>query len=244
MISSTVEDYIKAIYTLQRESPTGDASVTKLAHLLGVTNGTVTAMGHKLKDAGFIRAEKYGGMKLTAKGCRLALDVIRRHRLIEVFLVDVLKFDWSEVHDEAERLEHAMSPKLMERLDAFLGHPSIDPHGDPIPDANGKVREVAAVALHTLAKGREAAVARINDQDPAFLAFAARHGLRPGAACVVIEQVPEAESVTIAVAGSLPVALSYRAANRVLVHVNPPPQAPPRTPGRDANPVKQRSQDR
>jgi DtxR family transcriptional regulator, Mn-dependent transcriptional regulator len=226
MVSSTVEDYIKAIYTLQRESAAGDAGVGKLATVLGVTNGTVTAMTHKLKDAGLVKAEKYGGLRLTAKGTRLALDVIRRHRLIEVFLVDVLKFDWSEVHDEAERLEHAMSPKLIEKLDCFLGHPQIDPHGDPIPDAKGKLHEVAAVGVHTLPKGASATIARINDQDASFLAFAARHGLRPGAACTIQEQSPEAESVTLAVPGCPPVALSYRAAKRVLAL--PDAQAKPR----------------
>lgn len=221
MLSATVEDYIKAIYALQRESPTGDAAVTRLAVSLGVTSGTVTAMTHKLKDAGLVKAERYGGMRLTAKGTRLALDVIRRHRLIEVFLVDVLKFDWSEVHDEAERLEHALSPALIERLDAFLGHPTIDPHGAPIPDAKGRLSEAPAVAAHTLAKGTRATVARVAGQEPAFLALAARHGLRPGAACTVVEQVPEAESVTLVVNGYPSVALSHRAAKRVLVHLSP-----------------------
>lgn len=221
MLSATVEDYIKAIYALQRESPTGDAAVTRLAAALGVTNGTVTAMAHKLKGAGLVKAERYGGMRLTAKGSRLALDVIRRHRLIEVFLVDVLKFDWSLVHDEAERLEHALSPAIIERLDAFLGHPTIDPHGAPIPDAKGRLSESPAVPAHALAKGTRATVARVAGQEPAFLALAARHGLRPGAACTVVEQVPEAESVTLVVAGHPPVALSHRAAKRVLVHPSP-----------------------
>lgn len=216
MISATVEDYIKAIYALQRESPTGDAAVTRLAAALGVTNGTVTAMTHKLRDAGFVKAERYGGMRLTTKGSRLALDVIRRHRLIEVFLVDVLKFDWSEVHAEAERLEHALSPKIIERLDVFLGHPTIDPHGAPIPDAKGRLSEVAAVPVHALAQGAAATVARVDGRDPSFLGLAARHGLKPGATCRVLEQTPEAESVTVVVDGHVPLALSHRAARRVL----------------------------
>lgn len=217
MVSATVEDYVKAVYALQRESETGDANVAKVAATLGVTNGTVTSMMHKLRDAGLVSAEKYGGIRLTSKGSKLALDVIRRHRLIEVFLVDVLKFDWTEVHEEAERLEHAMSKKLIERLDAFLGHPRIDPHGDPIPDANGKIPEVAVSPLSTLTKDRKGTIARVNDQDAAFLSFAAKHGLKPGASFVVVDSVPEAQSVSIRAEGGSPVALSFAAAARILV---------------------------
>ncbi len=233
MISATVEDYIKAIYALQRESPTGDAAVTRVAVAMGVTSGTVTAMTHKLRDAGLVKAERYGGMRLTPKGSRLALDVIRRHRLVEVFLVDILKFDWSEVHDEAERLEHALSAKLIERLDAFLGHPTIDPHGAPIPDAKGRLSEVAAIPVHALPKGATATVARVDGRDPSFLGLAARHGLKPGATCSILEQTPEAESVTVAVPGHQPLALSHRAAMRVLAH---PATDPPRSTRRIRSP--------
>jgi DtxR family Mn-dependent transcriptional regulator len=218
MVTATVEDYVKAIYAHQRESATGDANVAKVAVTLGVTNGTVTSMMHKLKQAGYANAEKYGGIRLTAKGTKLALDVIRRHRLIEVFLVDVLKFDWTEVHDEAERLEHAMSKKLIERLDAFLGHPRIDPHGDPIPDANGRLTEVAVSPLNKLQKDTQGTIARVNDQDPAFLTFAAKHGLKPGANFLVLDAVPEAQSISVQAAGGKAVALSFVAAQHILVH--------------------------
>lgn len=217
MPSATVEDYTKAIYALQRESAAGEATVVRLAATLGVTKGTVTAMVKKLRGAGLANAERYGGITLTAKGTRLAVDVIRRHRLIEVFLVEVLRFDWSEVHDEAERLEHAMSPRLLDRLDEFLGRPAIDPHGDPIPDARGKIARLPEFPLRDFAKGEKGVVSRVSDQDPAFLEFAGRHGLRPGTRVSVVEVLPEAESIRVRPSGAKPVSLSFAAAGKILL---------------------------
>lgn len=217
MPSATVEDYVKAIYALERESPTGEATVARLAASLGVTKGTVTSMVAKLRDARLAKAERYGGIRLTEKGRTLALDVIRRHRLLEVFLVETLGFDWSEVHDEAERLEHAMSAKLLDRLDAFLGRPLVDPHGDPIPDAAGKVAAPEGEPLSALAAGTKGLVARVSDFDAAFLAFAARHGLKPGAAITVTEVSPEAQSITVRPRGRAAVSMSLAAAAKVTV---------------------------
>ncbi|WP_458789154.1 metal-dependent transcriptional regulator [Adonisia turfae] len=217
MTSSTVEDYVKGIYMLQQDSPTGEATVVRLAALLGVTKGSVTAMVRKLREAGLAKAERYGGITLTPKGRRLALDMIRRHRLIEVFLVDTLGFDWSEVHEEAERLEHALSAKVIDRLDAFLNHPQIDPHGDPIPDARGKVEQGDVVPLAGLARGDRAVIARIADQDAGFLDFAARHGLRPGARVEVVDVAPEADSITVRAGRRAAVGLSLSAAGRVFI---------------------------
>lgn len=220
MASATVEDYIKAIYALQRESPTREATVVKVAASLGVTKGSVTSMVRKLREAGLAEAERYGGITLTSKGARLALDVIRRHRIIEVFLVEVLKFDWSEVHEEAERLEHAMSGKLLEKLDAFLGRPSIDPHGDPIPDARGRIADVRERPLRALGSGERGVVCRVGDEDGPFLSFAARHGLKPGARVTVLDNAPEAESMSVRVGRGGVVALSYRAADRVAMRAD------------------------
>ncbi len=217
MPSATVEDYVKAIYRLERDSPTGEATVARLSASLGVTKGTVTSMVARLREAKLAKAERYGGIRLTSKGRTLALDVVRRHRLIEVFLVKSLGFDWSEVHDEAERLEHAMSAKLLDRLDAFLGNPVVDPHGDPIPNAAGEVEARPGEPLASLGRGEKAEVLRVGDQDRAFLAFAARHGLRPGAKVTVIEVVPEAESIRVRAAGSAAVSMSLSAAARVSV---------------------------
>lgn len=219
MPTSTVEDYVKAIYLLQQDSPTGEATVVRLAATLGVTKGSVTAMVRKLRDSKLADAERYGGIKLTSKGRSLAVDMIRRHRLIEVFLVETLGFDWAEVHEEAHRLEHAMSGKVLDRLDEFLGRPTIDPHGDPIPDASGKLVKPDQTPLAELAKGDWGTVARITDQDPAFLEFAASHGLRPGTRISVEDVSPEAESIRVKAARKQAVSMSFSAAKKV--HVEP-----------------------
>ncbi|MEL7473960.1 MAG: metal-dependent transcriptional regulator [Planctomycetota bacterium] len=217
MPTSTVEDYAKVIYALQQDAPTGEATVVRIAATLGVTKGSVTSMVRKLRDAGLVDAERYGGIILTPTGERLALDVIRRHRLIEVFLVEVLGFDWSEVHEEAERLEHAMSGKLLDRLDEFLGRPAIDPHGDPIPDAKGRIADRTGEPLDQLERGTRCLVASVGDQDPAFLDFAGRHGLRPGVRVSIVDVTPEAESMQIKAHRASPVSLSFAAARKILV---------------------------
>lgn len=217
MASSTVEDYVKAIYLLQQDAPTGEATVARLAASLGVTKGSVTAMVRKLREAGLADAERYGGITLRPKGERLAIDMLRRHRLIEVFLVETLGLDWAEVHDEAERLEHALSSKVIDRLDAFLGNPSIDPHGDPIPDAHGKLAADETTALSEMGEGRVGTLARIADQDPAFLAFAGEHGLKPGARVRVVAVTPAAGTLSVRVGRRAAVSLSVTAAAKVLV---------------------------
>ena len=224
MPTSTVEDYVKAIYLLAQESPTGEATVARLAASLGVTKGTVTAMVRKLREAGLAEAERYGGITLRPKGERLAIDMLRRHRLVEVFLVETLGLDWAEVHDEAERLEHALSAKVIDRLDVFLGRPAIDPHGDPIPDAHGKLAPEEWTALSALDAGACGTIARIADQDAGFLDFAATHGMKPGARVRVVEVVPAAGTLRVRVGRRAAIGLSLSAASRVLVD---PDQAPP-----------------
>jgi DtxR family Mn-dependent transcriptional regulator len=219
MATSTVEDYVKAIYLLQQDSPNGEATVVRLAATLGVTKGSVTAMVRKLRDSGLVDAERYGGITLTRKGRTLAVDMIRRHRLIEVFLVETLGLDWSEVHDEAHRLEHAISGKVLDRLDEFLGRPSIDPHGDPIPSANGTLAHPDRPLLCDLSRGDKGTVTRITDQDPAFLEFIASYGLRPGTRISVVAVTPEAESVIVRAGRKKPVTLSFAAAGNV--HIEP-----------------------
>ena len=217
MPTSTVEDYVKAIYRLQNEAPTGEATVVRLAATLGVTKGSVTSMVRKLREANLATAERYGGIQLTAKGRTLALDIIRRHRLIEVFLVDTLKLDWAEVHEEAERLEHAMSAKVLDRLDAFLNYPTIDPHGDPIPDAQGRIADHQRTPLSDLQRGDQGVIARVSDQDAGFLGFAAEHGLRPGERIGIVERLEEAGSLTVRAGRSAAVSISFEVAEKVLV---------------------------
>ena len=183
MATETVENYLKTVESLSR---TGEVGVARLAQELGLTKGTVTSMVQRLARRGLLRAPRYGSISLTAQGRRKALDVLRRHRIIECFLVRFIGLDWSEVHAEAERLEHALSARVLERLDGLLGHPSQDPHGDPIPSAHGRLRAAQGVPLDCLPAGAAARVERVIHQSPQFLREAARCGLRPGASIVVI----------------------------------------------------------
>lgn len=217
--TETVENYLKAAHRLCADSSTGETGVVRLAAALGVTKGTAASMVRKLAEAKLVKAERYGGITLSAKGRTAALDVLRRHRLIEAFLVHTLKFDWSEVHDEAERLEHAVSRGFIDRLDAFLGHPSADPHGDPIPDAAGRVREGGTTPLSRCVAGAKVRIARVAHQSPAFLRFAAEHGLTPGRDVRVVEVSTQGESMTVKAADRPAVVLSLAAAGRLLVEV-------------------------
>src|SRR6476659_5765191 len=158
MPSSTVENYVKQIYLEQQAA--GAAAhgqlvpMGKLAAAMGVVPGTATSMVKTLADSGLVSYEPRGGLRLTRGGEQLALHVLRRHRLVELFLVKVLGLDWSEVHAEAEELEHAISDKVLERIDALLDRPSVDPHGDPIPSARGDVSDVAQHSLADCALSR------------------------------------------------------------------------------------------
>jgi DtxR family Mn-dependent transcriptional regulator len=216
MATETVENYIKAVYTLCRESPTGEAAMSRIAAMVGVTTGTATTMVKRLAASKLARYERFGGVTLTAKGDKAALDILRRHRLVETFLVETLKLDWSVVHAEAERLEHAISPVVLEALDKHLNHPSVDPHGDPIPDSRGKTREPRGVVLSGFAQGARFRVVRITDQDPAFLSFVAAHGLRPGARGAVASLDPAARSITVQAHGHAAVTMAKVAAERIV----------------------------
>jgi DtxR family Mn-dependent transcriptional regulator len=138
-LSSTVENYLKHLFAEQQQNEGKLLPMGRLAAALGVAPGTATTMVKNLAESGLVTYEPHDGVRLTPDGERRALQVIRRHRLIELFLVQTLGLDWSEVHDEAEELEHAISQKVLERLDALLGHPQFDPHGDPIPGGKGQL---------------------------------------------------------------------------------------------------------
>src|SRR5688500_3244967 len=163
MASSTVEDYLKQLYLEQQHGDDGaDALVPtgRLAVVMGVVPGTATSMVKALADSGLVDYEPRGGVRLTPGGEQLALHVLRRHRLVELFLVKVLGLVWSEVHDEAEELEHAISDKVLDRIDAVLGPPSVDPHGDPIPSAKGTVADPRHHSLADCALRQPMRVAR------------------------------------------------------------------------------------
>src|SRR5882672_11297856 len=165
LASSTVEDYLKQLYlTQQQAAPERLVAMGKLAGAMGVVPGTATTMVKALADSGLVTYEPREGVRLTRGGEQLALHVLRRHRLVELFLVKTLGLDWSEVHDEAEELEHAISDKVLQRIDKLLGHPSVDPHGDPIPSAKGKVSEDRLVRLPEAGMNQKVRIARIVDQ--------------------------------------------------------------------------------
>lgn len=179
MPSSTVEDYLKAISRLSGETG-GLAPLGKVAEALGVTPGTATTMMKQIARQGFADYAPRKGVSLTPKGHLAAMRVLRRHRLLELFLVDVLKFDWAEVHEEAEILEHAISERLVNRIDEMLGLPARDPHGGPIPDADGVMRRDDSKRLDGCPPANYQ-LARVSRTDPAFLAWLSASGLHPGA---------------------------------------------------------------
>ena len=217
MATSTVENYVKQLYLEQQRVPAQLVSMGKLASAMGVVPGTATTMMKALADSGLVAYEPRGGVRLTRGGEQLALRVLRRHRLVELFLVKVLGLDWSEVHDEAEELEHAISDKVLDRVDALLGHPSVDPHGDPIPSAHGKVATGRHRSLADCPVNEPLRVARVIDQGPAFLQFVDRCGLVPGTAVTVEARDAAADSVSVRPQGRKPLTLGGGAAGKILV---------------------------
>ncbi|MDR1011909.1 MAG: metal-dependent transcriptional regulator [Opitutaceae bacterium] len=192
MFSSTVENYLKAILLHGEESGAGVMPPGALAEALDVSPGTVTTMVKALAEQGLLSHKPRAGVKLTKSGRAAAVRVLRKHRLVETFLVSALKMDWAGVHEEAEALEHAVSDRVLEKIDELLGHPAVDPHGDPIPNARGELAGGGGVGERlTLAScdvKTQWRVARIHDQAPAFLDFIRDTGLKPGARVRVVRR--------------------------------------------------------
>jgi DtxR family Mn-dependent transcriptional regulator len=178
MPSSTVENYLKAILHLQGEGR-GNTTVGEIARVLEVTPGTVTIMMRHLKERGLVSYEPRRGLSLKPRGVTEAMKVVRRHRLIETFLVEVMGLDWSEVHEEAEILEHVISDRLLDRINEMLGEPTHDPHGDPIPDRNGVLAKDRAMPLLEAGGGRYRVV-RVSDEDSALLGWLNEKGVKIG----------------------------------------------------------------
>src|SRR5215211_2773784 len=181
MPSLTVENYAKAIYQLAQAADDGAVATGQIAITLGVLPGTVTSMLKTLDESNLATYTPYEGVRLTPSGRALALRVLRRHRLIEQFLAQTLNLSWDEVHEEAEHMEHAVSDALVDRIDAYLGHPSTDPHGDPIPRADGTVAAAADRPLVECAVGDRFRVARVVDQSSDFLRYLSQSGVAIGA---------------------------------------------------------------
>jgi DtxR family Mn-dependent transcriptional regulator len=217
--SSTVENYLKAIYHGQAQLAK-DArlvSMGQVASALNVTPGTATTMVKALAESGLAEYEPYSGVRLTAAGEKLAVLVLRRHRLVELFLVQVLGMSWDEVHEEAEQLEHVVSDRLIERIDRMLGRPTHDPHGDPIPTAEGTIPAGQHDSLLSCPIDTPLRVTRVADQDPAFLRFIESNGLKPGQAIAVESRDSAADSVRLRLAGGARLTIGARAASKVLV---------------------------
>ncbi len=217
MATSTVEDYLKRILLEEQAGEGPPVSPGRIAAALSVAPGTVTAMLKTLAASGLVTYEPYSGAGLTDAGRELALHVLRRHRLIELFLVQVLGIDWSEVHAEAERLEHAVSDLLIERMDEMLGHPAVDPHGDPIPTPAGEVEQPQLPSLVRCATEQPLRVARVLDQDPEFLQLVEREGLKPGRQLEVLSRDRAADTVVIRRAEGDLLSLGFRAASKIQV---------------------------
>ena len=215
--SYTVENYLKALFQAQIGlPPDGLVPMGKLASALGVVPGTATTMVKALAESGLVQYEPYAGVRLTAAGEKLAAMVLRRHRLIELFLVRVMGMSWTEVHDEAEHLEHAVSDRLIERIDEMLGRPQADPHGDPIPDSDGTVDRRAYDTLLTCPLRLPVAVSRVTDQDSSFLQFVERQGLKPGSVIAVEDRDEAADSVRLK-GNDREFTIGARAASKVMV---------------------------
>ena len=217
MPTSTVENYVKTLYTERQRTAGQLVALGRLATAMNVVPGTVTTMVRTLADAGLVHYEPRVGVALTPAGETLALHVLRRHRLVESFLVEVLKFDWAEVHAEAEELEHAISDKLMEKIDAYLGHPTTDPHGDPIPTATGEIDRPQLIPLTDCQPGDHVKLARVDNQDVAFLTYANHHGLRPGIDLTVVTADTIAGAITLKKGDGHTVALGTAAAGVIYV---------------------------
>jgi DtxR family transcriptional regulator, Mn-dependent transcriptional regulator len=225
LASQTVENYLKAIFQAQRAF--GDATpedndarlvpMGQLASALGVVPGTATTMVKTLAESGLVKYEPYMGVRLTPAGERLAALVLRRHRLIEQFLVQILGMNWSEVHDEAERLEHAVSERLIDRIDEMLGRPAVDPHGDPIPGREGELQQHSYVDLLSCRLGAPLLVARVTDQDAKFLRFIEDRQLKPGQRIAIVTRDPASDSVTVRSETGQETTIGARAASKVLV---------------------------
>ncbi|MDQ3586777.1 MAG: metal-dependent transcriptional regulator [Actinomycetota bacterium] len=186
-VSQAVQDYAKAIWSLGRRGE-GPVSTSALAERLGVSPASASAMLKRLEALGLVRREPYRGVELSPAGERVALEVLRHHRLLELYLAEALGMPWDRVHDEAEVLEHAISPELSELIAEKLGNPTVDPHGDPIPGPDGAIEEGPTRALRELEPGQRGVFARVSDSDPDMLRWLAERGIGRGAELEVVER--------------------------------------------------------
>ena len=217
-ISAVVEDYAKVIYEL--EARDGRAQTNTLAGRIGVTPASASSMVKRLAGLGLVSYSRYRGARLTERGRRLALEVIRHHRLLELFLVEELGMSWDRVHAEADALEHALSAQVEERIAARLGDPVVDPHGDPIPTVALEIEERETRSLQSLEPGERGVFTRVSDADPAMLRFLAERGIAPGDRFEVVDKQPFEGPVFVRFAGEVE-ALGGKLARAMRVQLDP-----------------------
>lgn len=187
VLSQSIEDYLKAIYKLQQGA---GASTTRVAEAMEVSSASATNMIKKLAKMGLVDYESYKGAKLTESGQKIALEVIRHHRLLELYLLEVMGYSWDEVHDEAEKLEHHISEQFEDKIAELLDDPTHDPHGDPIPTKEGIMPEMELKPLTQAEEGQQYLVSRVKNQDPELLRYLEKMGLLPGAKLKILEMSP------------------------------------------------------
>ena len=215
-LSTSTQNYLKAIWTAS-EWTSEPVTATLVAQKLGLRLSSVSDGIRKLTEQGLVEHDRYGSIALSDTGRAYAVMMVRRHRLMETFLVEVLGYGWDEVHDEAEHLEHAVSDLLVERVDVLLGRPTRDPHGDPIPAADGRVVRPEAELLLDASPGDEVTVERISDSSAEMLQYFASAGIVPGAHLQVLPPVPFAETMRVAVADGQELSLGRAAASAIRV---------------------------
>ncbi len=213
-LTAPAEDYLKAIYEIERAD--GTASTNNIATRLAIAPASVSGMIRRLADHGLLKHERYHGVRLTNAGRTAALRTLRRHRILECYLAEVLGYDWDRVHEEAERLEHAASDELIDRMASALGEPTVDPHGAPIPTRDGAVDETRHLSLAEVAAGVAVKVLRMADEDGALLRYLADLGVVPGARLTVEARAPFDGPISVRV-GKAVHALGLPAATRVFV---------------------------
>jgi DtxR family Mn-dependent transcriptional regulator len=215
-ISQSVGDYLKAVWSISGEDP---ASTNAIAEALGVSPASVSSMLAKVSEMGLVDYERYRGADLTPRGRREALRLLRRHRLLETFMIERLNYAWDEVHEEAEAIEHAISDRFAERLGELLGHPTHDPHGDPIPSADGTLPDTPNTPLAQLEIGETLVVARLMTQSSDVLAYLAKLGIGPGCRLTVTAREPLGGLVHVSAEGT-PQVLSKELATLIRGEVN------------------------
>lgn len=214
MLSQAVEDYLKTIYKLQDRGDT--VSTSDIARSMDVSSASVTNMIKRLAQLNLVEYESYRGVTLTDTGEKVALEIIRHHRLLELYLREVMGYPWDKVHEEAEHLEHHISEEFEDKLDELLGYPTHDPHGDPIPTREGEIADVTTDPLTDVPSGQSVRIQRVSDRDPEMLSYLEEIGLLPGTSVEILEKAPFHGPITIRVGASEQV-LGHRIASNIFV---------------------------